>query len=764
MSLEWMPMTQVAAILDCSIRHARRELAGADASQIRHEPQPVGRPRTLYHCSAHPALRSWRERRDAGLKPAAPAPAPAPAAPAALQEVQAKAPARPTSASPDDMALAALRAEAVRAYIALRARLPEREAAHAVRLDFAQNPRRRAVRSEERLPGQYRRLRRAELVLGSFSETTLRLWHAAWLEGGLLALVPCRKGRSGRARSGIPEQLLHIVWAWSVKNPRADLRKGIAEARAEWPGDFPAISYSTWRRRLAERDGGKAVATLGKQGFSAFRARHSPDIERDYSAMAYNEEWQLDDATMDFYGLSWTHERLVRPYAYAIIRVATRQWVAVVATETPIVKDQVKALLGLAMADRRGGVPGRIRFERGAVACDQATQELLESLGITVHRTSMDGGRRHADAFKDRAGGHFQGKGVIERAIRSLHNQPGLWDDPLQVGPAERDTAAQNLETIKALLLAQAKEGRVIPRMQPAQWQAAVARAMQLYNSSPHGSLPEIVDAASPADGPIRYRHMSPDEYAAKLAAEVRVLDQKLLPLFFQRGNLIQVGKNGFTLNGFSYGRFDAELQALAGRRVNAFALPEHPGVAYVAELGRCVEAWQAPAAGQEGHLLDAKRAIEARPRNQYEAMIADALSAGSRAVLDQTRILAGAVPIAARVTTVSAPALADRAATQQTAVDQFIARQRRLDGRFDFAEPRLAKGGARSPSAPSDLDCSAPQRLDASCLDAAAPRRGILARAADYAGQLAALVGDHPAEQSPDKFAIAPLPVETQP
>jgi hypothetical protein len=722
MSLEWLPMTQVAAILDCSIRHARRELAGADASQIRHEPQPVGRPRTLYHCSAHPALRAWRERRDAGLIPAPPAQLqeiPAPAAPAAIQEVQAKAPARPTSASPDDMALAALRAEAVRAYIALRARLPEREAAHAVRLDFAQNPRRRAVRSEERLPGQYRRLRRAELVLGSFSETTLRLWHAAWLEGGLLALVPCRKGRSGRARSGIPEQLLHIVWAWSVKNPRADLRKGIAEARAEWPGDFPAISYSTWRRRLAERDGGKAVATLGKQGIAAFRARHSPDIERDYSQMAYNEEWQLDDATMDFYGLSWNHERLIRPFAYAVIRVATRQWVAVVATETPIVKDQVKALLGLAMASPNGGIPKTIRFERGAVACDAATEELLASLGICVHRTSMDGGRRHEDAFKDRAIGHFQGKGIIERAIRSLHNQPGLWDDPLQVGTMERTSAAQNIEEIKALILAQARQGRIIPRMQPAQWQAAVAAAMQLYNATPHSKLPEIVDADASEDGALRYRRMSPDEYAARIAAEIRVLDQKLLPLFFQRGNLIEVRKNGFSLNGFSYGRFDADLAALAGRRVNVFGLPEYPGVAYVAELGRCVEAWRAPDAGQEGALLDAKRAIEARPRNQYEAMIADALASGSNAVLDQTRILASAVPLHAKVETVSEPALADRAATRQTAVDQFIARQRLRDSRFDMpGAPRTAPAADRL----------------------APPRKSLLARGLEIESELVAL------------------------
>lgn len=741
---DWIGIVQAAGILGCTIRHARRELAGVDAALVRFEQRPRGRPACLYHSSAHPALAAWAERRarqqtpvrrpaaaPASAEPAAPAAAADQAAPA-IPSATAASPSAPRGASPDDLALAELRSEAVRLYIEMRGRLPEKAAAAQVVAAYAAVPRRRATVLDERLPGRHIRRHRAELILQHFSARTLQAWHSSWRAGGLMALVPDRKGRVGRHLAEIPDALLNIVHAWSVKNPRADIRKGIRAARAEWPGDWPDVSYCTWLRRLRARDPERFTETLGRQGISAFRARHSPDIERDYSAMAYNEEWQLDDATMDFYGLAWNHERLIRPNAYAVIRVATRQWIAVVATETPIVKDQVKSLLGLAMADPSGGIPARIRFERGAVACDAATQQLLENLGVAVHRTSMDGGHKHGDAFADKGIGHFQGKGVIERAIRSLHNQPGLWEHPLQVGTMERTSAAQNIATIQSMLLAEARAGRVIPRMSPADWHAAVSAAMELYNNAPHGALPEIVDPVASTETELRYRRMSPNEYAAKIAGEVRVLDQKLLPLFFQRGTMVEVGKNGFALGNFSYGRFDQDVQSLAGRRVTAFQLPEHPRVAYVAELGRCVDAWRMPRAGAEGELVETKRAIEVGKRNQYEALMADVLASGSQAVLDQTRILQSAVPM--RVATVSHPELAEQAARQQSAVSQFIARQKIRDGRF--AMPRSAgSAGALSdgPTVRSD-------------------RKSLLARGREIADQLVALGAETTRQTIPEE------------
>lgn len=728
-SQEWMPIWRIAALLNCTLRHARRELAGTDPALIRYLPQDRGRPIKLYHVSAHPALTS---------KTVGPHSMRAPTPPCYGGLQKSASAVGSAGASPDDLALAELRSEAVRLYIELRGRLPESEAARQVCAAYQAHPKTRHIYIGERLAENNIRKQNQVVSIDTFSPGTLRSWFHAWQSGGLMALVPSWKGTRGRKRKDIPEALINWVWAWSIKNPRADVRKGIAAARKEWPGDFPNVSYATWLRRLTERDPEHFTATLGKYGIAAFRQKHSPDIQRDYSSMGYNDLWELDDATMDFYGLNWSHERFIRPFAYAIIRVATRQWVAVITTETPIVKDQVKALLGLSLANPAGGIPAEIRFERGTVACDANLEELLTTLGIKVHHTSMDGGKRHPSAFEDRASGHAAGKGVIERAIRSLHNQPGNWDHPLQVGIMERTDAPANLETIKAALLVEAKAGRVQIRFTPAQWQAGVATAMEFYNDTPHSALPEMVDPTTSTVDAIKYRHMSPNEYAANLkVAEIKTLDERLLPLFFHRGTLVPVGKNGFTLNNFGYGRFDAGVQEFAGAKVTAFQLPEYPRVAYVHELGRCVEAWRMPKAGHEGDLIEVKRGIEAGKRNKYEALMAEVLASGSQAVVDQTRILSSPVVTTTRPVTV--PALVDRAARQAAGIAAFSERQRTRDARFDLSShpSGLSEGGRRPPGGASPS------------------RRGILARGEEMESELAVLNTSSPSKGGPLDFSF---------
>jgi len=707
---DWLPIWRIAALLNCTHRHARRELLGTDPALIRYQPQMRGAPIKLYHVSCHPGLVAGRPDPSDLSNPSD---SKSGACPASRGVV---------SPAPEDLALAELRSEAVRLYIELRGRLPESEAARQVCAAYQAHPKTRHIHIGERLPGHNHRNHDQVVSIDTFSIGTLRVWHAAWNVGGLMALVPTWKGTRGRKRKDIPEALLNIVHAWAIKNPRADVRKAIVAARSEWPGDFPDVSYATWLRRLRSRDPEHFTATLGKYGVAAFRQKHSPDIQRDYSSMGYNDLWQLDDCSMDFYGLNWSHERLLRPFAYAIIRVATRQWIAVITTETQIVKDQVKSLLGLAFANPAGGIPAEIRFERGTVACDAILEELLISLGIKVHRTSMDGGARHANAFADVASGHAAGKGVIERAMRSLHNQPGNWDHPLQVGPMERTTSPANLETIKSALLVEAKAGRVQIRLTPAQWQAGVATAMELYNDTPHGALPEILDAQLSTPDALKYRHMSPNEYAVHLqVTEIKTLDEKLLPLFFHRGTLVPVGKNGFTLNNFGYGRFDADVHEFAGRKLTAFQLPEYPRVAYVHELGRCVEAWRMPKAGQEGNLIEIKRGIDAGKRNKYEALMAEVLASGSQAVVDQTRLLANPVLMSSpKVTAVSNSDLAARADRQTAAIAAFGDRQRTRDARFDLSSGPAS--GVRRPSSASPS------------------RRGILARGKDMESELAVL------------------------
>jgi len=700
----WLTLDQIAAALRRSRRSIQRRLSGAPADLKRSVRQEIGRPTVLYHRSALPELREVSSQKsDVSDRPTGGGLPELGQGSAFGGKSELTSDLRPLTSciNSADLTTGQMRAEVVLTYEDLKPRLGEAGAAEAVCAAYAKQPKTRETIVNERIHDNHIRQTKRLIILGGFSTGTLRRWARLYQERGRtpLALAPELRGKVGRKpdKSGnVDDKLTDLILAWSIKNPRATLVHALAAARKEWPGDFPELSYTTWLRIMRKRDTSGALATLGKHGIPSFRQKHSPVIDRDYSEMAYNELWEIDDITLDFYGYNWNFTQLVRPYAYAVIRVATREWIAVVTTETPITQDQVRSLIGLAMASPNGGIPDAIRFERGAVACDDYLRDLLTTLGIKVHNTSMDGGKTHKDAFKDRAKGHFQGKGVIERAIRELHNL--MWDNLLQVGTNERISAPANLETMKREIIALAKDGKIIPKLSPQQWMAAVTTAMEEYLDQPHGGLQEIVDGekSDVKNGVVKYRHMTPRECAqAKKPAKLRVMGEKMLPLFFQRGYKVPVTKNGFTLNKYSYGRFDEGVQALAGTSVVVYAMPEFPKLAFVQELGRCVEAWKAPKAGTEGEYIETKRGIEAKARNKYEELMARVLEAGSAAVIDQTRILSSAISID-QVETVNPPALVERLQAMTHQREFHRAKAKELDDRLTF--PRLSEGRTRAP------------------------------------------------------------------
>jgi hypothetical protein len=693
---DWLALDQIAGALNLSRRSVQRRLDDVPGDLKRSEHNGRGRPSILYHRTAIPELREVRSQKSE-------------ISPSTLLRTSVQKSEPLTSGNllnAADLATGQLRAEAVMMYEDLKPRLGESAAAEAICAAYAKQPKTREVVIDERLHDNHIRQSKRMIILGGFSTGTLRLWARKYREGGRtpLALTPELRGKVGRKpkkTEAIPEKLIDRLLAWSIKNPRATLVHALTATRKEWPGDFPDLSYSSWLRILRKRDTSGALATLGKQGISSFRAKHSPVIERDYSEMTYNELWEIDDVTLDFYGYNWNFTQLIRPYAYAIIRVATREWIAVVTTETPIVQDQVRSLIGLAMALPNGGIPDAIRFERGAVACDEYLHDMLTTLGVKVHTTSMDGGKTHKGAFADRAKGHFQGKGVIERALREFHGL--LWDNLLQVGTNERESAPANMETMKREIIALAKDGKVIPKLSPVQWMAATFAALEEYNDKPHGGLPEIVDGdkSNSETGQIKYRRMTPHECArAKTAngGSLRVMDERLLPLFLQRGYKVPVTKNGFTLNKFSYGRFDEDIQALSGSSALVYAMPDFPRLAYVQELGRCVEAWKAPKAGAEGEFIETKRGIEAKARNKYTALMERVLEAGSAAVIDQTRILASAVSFE-KIEKVNPPALAERMQSMTHQREFHRAKSKELDDRLSF--PRSVTPSPRNADTP---------------------------------------------------------------
>ncbi len=639
-----------------------------------------GRPRKLYHAAAHPALRAHYLLLGGPdqSEPSAAAPAPG----------RSQAPAARRVYAPDELAVARLRARAVMEYMERRHLTSEAIACRQTCEDWQIRPRSQQVEIVERI-GRHQRKLVETVTLGAFAPTTLRHWYSLYKENReITALAPGRKHRCGREEVAIPEHLVDQVHAAAVSTARADVAKAVELVRSNYPGSFPEVSLSTWRRRIRARDPDKSSATLGKRGIQAFRAAHSPDILRDYSDLPWNGLWQLDDVTEDFYGHGAEADKLIRPFAYAIIRVPTRGWVAAIATQTPIAQDQVRTLLGLALASRAGGIPDAIQFERGRVACDEYLHELLQGLGIRVLFTSMDGGSIFPGAIADEAGGHFQGKGVIEANLRNHHDR--LWDARAGTGPEERHTAHANLEPLKELARRKAAAGEFLVLPTPAQWQARIFQALEEHNVRPHSGLLQIVD---PQTGQPRY--MSPAECAQhKRKDVVRVMDERLLPLFYQRGLLVPVTRNGFTLNEVRYGAFDPGLQTLAGTKVTAYALQELPDVAYVVELGRCVEAARPVAFGAEGDLIERKRAIERTARNQFEALIQNAMAGEKPAIVQQTRILRNPVPD--RAMTVCAPdVLLTRAQDIRSGAGRLKADRAALEARFKTSSQAVPDAGA---------------------------------------------------------------------
>lgn len=705
----WYSFDDIIAARGCGpsgARTLRRDLAAVSPAAIRREPDPgrPGRPRKLYHYTALPDLVAAH-----GLRSVAPDP------------VADPEPAGGTIA-PDDLALARLRLKVVLEYQALAKSLPRSLAAKSLSQKIARKPLHDTVHVDERLPGGHIRKAARAAVIARACPSTIREWERLYKVSGLPGLAPARKERTGAPRKEIPPELLDFVHALSVSTERADVTKALTLARQKWPGEFPKASVRTWQRRISERDPEGVCETLGKLGTSAYQKDHSPDCDRDYSGMRLNQLWQLDDITEDFYGHSSDARKLIRPYVYAVIRVPSRRWICGVACETPIVQDKVRSLLGLAFASDSGGIPEEITFERGAIACDDYLAGLLADLGVKVHRTSMDGGQTHPAALPDRGIGHFQGKGVIESNIRLHHEH--AWTMPGGTGPDERSTAKQNLETLKAEALRRKANGEFLLLPTPEQWSASIYQAFETHNERPHGSLPEIVDPDTAA-----IRRMTPNEFEQHRKTEpFRVMDQRLLPLFFRRGLSVPVTKNGFRMNDTWYGRFDPDLEPFAGRRVMAYALKDLPDAAYVVELGRCVDRFSAEPYGTEDGNIGRKRSADKRKRSKYEDLISRAMSQEGPITIESVKFMRNPIPARARESVCPDPLLA-RAREIAAGGDRLREERRKRDARFDAVgapEAKPARG------------------------------RGILARTGDYADQLAVLApASSQQQQEEDKWKL---------
>jgi hypothetical protein len=654
---------QAQEILGVAARREAQIMADVPDYLIRNQAQGRGRPTKLYHFTAHPALTAhhYESRLSNGT----------------LANNKAKA----KTIDPADLETARLRAQAVEEYQARCNHDPEAVAADVTCAEWARRPRTAEVKVVTRLKHSHgkTRTKTRQITVGPFSARTLRTW-ASTYKSNILNLVPRRKGRSGRNEIQIPDRIINLIHFYATRGPRARYAAAISRVRDLGLPDFPDCSDDTLLRRIREIDPGRFAETLGRKGIASFNLDCLPDIEMDETKLGLNDYWELDDVEMDFYCHSEADPaKLVRIKGYAIIRVSTREILTAVLAETPITKKQVWEMVGTAMASNRCGIPGNMKFERGTLACDAQLQQKIEACGCNVRRTSMDGGKIHPGAIADKSKGHFVGKAKIERFFKSLHEL--LWDTIGQVGPNERHTAHANLETVKAESIQRVKDGAepLLPTM--AQARAMVVRAMEIYNTRPHSGLPEF---------PGQKRHYTPLEWNAKLGGEIKVLDERLLPMFLTDAFNVKVTRNGCRINNESYGRFDDDLKTLDTATLHVAA--DHPDIAYCLELGRCIERYDKTTREQSADQYRQRMHQSNRFRNQFEQMVASA----ENTIADITVTTTDPTPT--RPATIVTPdPLAERDAIVRQGVKAHRESQASQTRRFDLEESRLTPQSSRS-------------------------------------------------------------------
>jgi len=742
---DWYTFDQVRKLRGVSARTLRRDLAGLSGSAKRQAPHNGrGRPPMLYHYTAFPELAAHhltRPKHDLQQR----------GRPASQTSRRLRADTAPTKppittptvggaadpVSPDDLAIAQLRLTAIKEYELRFKTMTREDAAGKTAADWKRRAPALSVTINENLPGGHDRTKKKRVTLGAFRAGTLRKWHRSIYKGkkrlpdadALLVLAPGWKGSRGRKRTPIPEALLNLVWSLCSTNDRADVTKAVAAAREHWRGDFPELSTTTWQRRIREFDPRKSYRDLG-HSIGRYRSNHNPDIEVDWLSLGYNQRWEVDDVQLDWYAHGSNPANILRPFAYVIMRCATRQWIALVTSETPITQEQLRTLVGCAFASDQGGLPEELRLEHGTVAGDRHLEWLCETLGVKVTRNQFDNGAVHNAAVEDPARGHPQGKAILESNNRRQHNLE--WDMPLQVGREERHTAPPRYEILKrqAAKLAEKNEFLVLPT--PQQWHRMELEKREEHNNTPHSGLPKIVD---PATG--KPRHMTPNERAVQLKdEEIRTMDPRYLPLFYVRGERVKVTRNGFRLHNFSFGRFDDELKTLD--QVTAYVDPANPEAAFVVELGRCVELYEKERVGGSSQ-FERQKHQEKKARNQYRAAVDAAMDMiGSGAIMvDAVQVTRN--PFPERISQVSRNELLDsRADALGKARQAYRARKQQHERKFDVPEQ------------------TSPAQGEAPASQTEPRRRGILAQSDRIRRQLATLSGStQPTEESACQFSL---------
>lgn len=216
------------------------------------------------------------------------------------------------------------------------------------------------------------------------------------------------------------------------------------EERNPLPGidyaDYPVGSEFPWSyATVCRHKPGKALRLLGNVGVAAAKGAQAY-VSMNYTKLRKGELYTLDDVRLDIIVIDELTGRAIEVVIYVLMEVGSRFIVAYIMKPAHAIRaEDVDELLAHGLQTPGFGIgvgyTTHILFERGAVACSESAQLVLEGVtngGIMVHRTSMNGGVRWTGAPADKASGNAAGKGVIESFNRRLHH--ALLDLPGQRG------------------------------------------------------------------------------------------------------------------------------------------------------------------------------------------------------------------------------------------------------------------------------------------------------------------------------------------
>jgi hypothetical protein len=238
---------------------------------------------------------------------------------------------------------------------------------------------------------------------------------------------------------------LHRMWKSDQYIPGLGHRTDFNRARGlpvEAVPDFPVS-----RRTLYNYAPSRVERALGTKGRAAMKAVSSY-VDLDYSKLRKGELYVMDDVRLDIICVDELTGRVVEVVMYILMEVASRAIVAYVMKPAHAIKQEdVDELLAYGLQTPGYGIgkgyTTHLKFERGTIACSEASQNILEGVSngrLKVHRTSMVGGVRWTGAPRDKASGHAAGKAVIESFNRKLHLM--LMDLPGQRGNSFRNQPA----------------------------------------------------------------------------------------------------------------------------------------------------------------------------------------------------------------------------------------------------------------------------------------------------------------------------------